>query len=264
MASGDYSGGMEMIGDRKRKTNYDPKLADTVNKRFEQKPEKIAEKTVRAEGSVDSESPRACTRGGLVWELDVAREDGLSIGYTFDKSLERLTAAGCATHPNFDKVLEIMLLGSKSKLTGDSQELFKSMREHDEWASLAFEKKPDVLNVYVDPVGIVYRKKSDGTYEYGLTPDFKYYQLHTFNVSGKNSGTWYGMEHFDDGLVMFLYGMHFSNFPKRMRKGSKHRAQLMFSRPGLVCPVKRAGLFSLQAGGSDFAGSRGVCVEPPF
>jgi len=178
--------------------------------------EESAEKAKPAEGK-KAETPqqnRIVTYKDIEFEQLAYREYGESnkrLLY-FDTSLERLKSAGFERHARPQEMFGLLIDGLEGKLNGNLAEVEKdTLTSLDEWTSMAFERKGDILIAHIDPEGLVW----DGN-NY-VKQNFKNNGQQEFNVKGKACDTWRPLNEFNEDLVRFLYTRPFKDLPEKMQ-----------------------------------------------
>ena len=183
--------------------------------------------------------------------------------FYFGTSLESLRARNLERHASGPEVFGLLADSLEGKLASP---VLRSVAEdmltsYGEWLSLAFERKGDVLIVYVDPEGLNWNSKSN---KYVKTAQFKCARNARFDIAGKPSHEWIELEKFDDSFVVEVYGRPFGSLPSAMRKGGK-LARVILPADGAVWPVGRGNFdvnYNVDGYNYNVRASRGVGAAP--
>jgi hypothetical protein len=191
----------------------------------------------KAPPSTASASPLIATSyNDLVFEPLAYREQGdagKKLLY-FDKSLERLRAAGFERHARPQEVFGFLIDGLEGRLAGSISDVQKDMlTSHGEWMSMAFERQGNILIAYLDPEGLVWNSNT-----YVKDSSFKFVDKQEFDIAGKQSNTLIPLDEFSDDLVQAIYGRKFKDLPQDMREGNR-KAHMGLPSGGAAWPVGR-------------------------
>ena len=171
--------------------------------------------------------------------------------FTYDKSLERLQAAGHKRQPRPAEVFSFLIANLEGKLSSAQKAVADDMlNSYGEWLSAAAERHSDTLTVYIDPKGLVW----DGSAY--VKQNFSFGSKRDFSVAGIPSQRYIDLKKFGPDFVEFMYTRSFAQLPQEMREGGK-RAQVYLPPDGLIRPVGRGnGWFGI-GGVYGFRASRG-------
>jgi len=241
------------IGDRSRKSKFDPDLARRVNEEVEQdeRPEPVVvpprRTMVGAYANIDFEERAYRLRGATN-----------KTTFRFDKSLERLHGAGFKRHARPWEVFGLLVDNLEGKLSGILKGVADDMlnSSYGELLSLAWERQGDVLVAYVDP-GLVWNA-DENKYVHDV---FGSYDRREFPIDGKQSRYFTELGELDDEFVRFHYSRPLQELPEEIREGTMHgetnmRARVTLPPEGVVLPVIRVGWYGLSS--NDTGSSRGV------
>ena len=163
--------------------------------------------------------------------------------YTFDKSLERVRAAGHVRHPRPSEVFSLLIANLEDELTSEQESVAEDMlKSYGEWLSAAVETKTEgkifsrekrSLSVYFDPL-----LEWDGKKYVWKNGTPTYAKKQEFDVTGRAAETWIDLGGFPDDFVLCMYGSQFKDLPPVMQQGDK-RAQVYLPPDGQIWPVCR-------------------------
>ena len=153
-------------------------------------------------------------------------------GFIYGKSLERLRIAGYERHASPSEAFSLLADNLEGKLNGKLKEIADDMYlGFGEWLSMAFERKDDLLIVYLHPEGIVWDKG-----KYQKQSSFKYGVKMEFDITGKKSNTWIPLQEMEDSFSFLVYSRDFNDLPEAMKEGSK-TAHIALPANGRFCPI---------------------------
>lgn len=159
---------------------------------------------------------------------------------TYDKSLERLRAAGYERHPQPAEVFSLLADNLEGKLDAQEKAIADDMlKNYGEWLSVAVERKGNVLVAYFDPVGLQWNERAN---KYGVKGTLLYSHRNEYDVTGKPSEQWIDLEQFSPEFVQDMYSRPFAKLPEKMQEGNQ-RVQVWLSSDGEMWPVGRGGQF---------------------
>ncbi len=153
--------------------------------------------------------------------------------YTFNKSLDRIKAAGYLRHARPSEVFSLFIADFENNLPDKQKEIVKDMLKNHggEWLSMAFERECDTLIAYTDPEGLVF----NGDY---VKDNFRFSSRNEFKITEIKSEEWIDLKNFENGLVELLYTRSFDKLPMAMQEGDKS-ARIYLPPNGVIWPLGR-------------------------
>ncbi len=189
----------------------------------------------------------------LEWEHPAYREAGQAEKklLSYDKSLERLRAAGYERHARPSEVFGLLIDGLEGKLTGQHKAIYDDMlTSYGEWMSAAVLVKQQksggiwgvggstkqTLTMYLDPEGLAWDGKKY------VQQNFTYAEKKEFDITGKPLNAFVELTQVDVALVQDFYGCSYAQLPQQMREGDK-RGGFWFPSADQIWPVGRGDFY---------------------
>ncbi len=162
--------------------------------------------------------------------------DNKKLLFTYDKSLERIKAAGHERHALPSEAFSFLIANLENKLTAGQKAIAIDMLDSwGEWLGMAWKRKLDKVICYSNPENL----KWDGS-KYAI--DGKKLICSSENefplAQNIPDSNWVDLSTFDAGLVQFLYSRQFAQLPKEMRDGDK-KAQMYLPPENTLWPLGR-------------------------